>query len=79
MERWGEEAKAKPTMQSGFNYLGYKAAEWGFNYAMEPDPTSLKAKALRGLDRIQKIDVVPVWIGKDVFDTIREALNRIPD
>jgi len=79
IERWVEESKTKPTIQSAYNHIAFKSAEWGFSRALEPDPSSLKAKALRGLDRIQKIDVVSVWVGRDVFDTIREGLNRLPN
>lgn len=79
LDRWMEESKTKPTMQSACNHIAYKASEWGFNVATSPDPNSVKQQALRGLDRIQNIDVVSVWIGKDVFDVIRTALNRLPD
>lgn len=79
LERWIEDSKSKPTLQSAYNYIAYKASEWGFNAALQPDPSSLKQRALRGLERIQGIDVVSVWVGRDVFDTIREALGRIPD
>lgn len=79
MERWAEESKSKPTMQSAFGYVAYKAAQWGFNAAREPDPSSLKQRALRGLERIQSIDVVSVWVGKDAFDVIRTALGKVPD
>lgn len=79
LERWIEESKGKPTLQAGYNYIAYKASEWAFNHATQPDPNSLKQQALRGLNRIQGIDVVSVWVGKDVFDTIRLALGKIPD
>ena len=79
MERWAEESKSKPTMQSAFNYVAYKAAQWAFDAAREPDPSSLKQRALRGLERVQSIDVVSVWVGKDVFDVIRTALDKVPD
>ena len=79
IERWVEDSKRKPTLISAYNYIAYKSAEWGFNAAKEPDPASLKARALRGLDRIQSIDVVSVWVGKDVFETIKEALSRLPE
>lgn len=79
IERWVEDSKRKPTLQSAYNYIAFKSSEWGFNLAKEPDPASLKARALRGLDRIQKIDVVSVWVGKDVFDTIKEALHKLPE
>lgn len=79
IDRWTDESKLKPTLQSACNYIAYKASEWGYNAAMNPDPNSLKQQALRGLERIQRIDVVSVWIGKDVFDVIRQALDRVPD
>ena len=79
MERWVEESKTKPTMQSALRYVAYKAAQWGFDAAREPDPSSLRQRALRGLERIQSIDVVSVWVGKDVFDVIRTALSKVPD
>jgi hypothetical protein len=79
IERWIFESNTKPSMQSAFNYVAHKAAEWGFNVAMEPDPSSLKQQALKGLERIQRIDVVSVWIGRDVFDVIRSALNKLPN
>lgn len=79
LERWIEESKRKPTLQSAYGHIANKASEWGFVVAMEPDPNSLKQRALRGLDRIQSIDVVSVWVGKDVFDLIRTALGRLPD
>lgn len=66
-------------MQSAYNYIAYKASEWAFNTATSPDPNSIKQQALRGLERIQNIDVVSVWIGRDVFDVIRTALSRLPD
>jgi hypothetical protein len=79
IERWVDDSKSKPTLVSAHNYIAYKSAEWGFNSAKGLDPASLKARALRGLDRIQGIDVVSVWVGKDVFDTIKEALYKLPD
>ena len=79
LERWIEESKTKPTMQAAYNYIAYKSSEWTFNHATQPDPNSLKQQALRGLNRIQAIDVVSVWVGRDIFDTIRLALDKIPD
>lgn len=79
IERWSLESEDKPTKQAAFNYIAYKASEWGFNAANEPDPSSLKQRALRGLEKVQSIDVVSVWVGKDVFDVIRAALNKVPD
>lgn len=79
LERWIEESNSKPTLNSAYNYIAYKSSEWAFNVATSPDPNSLKQQALRGLERIQNIDVVSVWIGKDVFETIRTALERLPD
>lgn len=79
IERWVEESKTKPTVFAAYNYLAYKASEWAHNAALDPDPNSLKQRALHGLQRIQSIDVVSVWIGKDVFDVIKQALDRLPD
>lgn len=79
IERWIDSSKSKPTAESAFNYVAYKAAEWGFGAALEPDPSSLKQRAIKGLQRIEQIDVVSVWVGKDVFDVIRTALKRLPD
>lgn len=79
IERWVIDSKTKPTIESAFNYIAYKSSEWGFNNAMEPDPDSIKSKALRSLDRIQSIDVVSVWIGKDALNVIREALHKLPN
>jgi hypothetical protein len=79
VERWVEESKSKPTIHAAYGYITYKAAEWAHNAALDPDPNSLKQQALRGLERIQNIDVVSVWTGRDVFDVIRQALDRLPD
>lgn len=79
LERWVEESKSRATINAAYNYIAYKASEWAHNAALDPDPNSLKQQALRGLERIQRIDVVSVWIGKDVFDVIRQALDRVPD
>lgn len=79
LERWVEESKTKPTIQAAYNYIAYKASEWSYNIATNPDPNSLKQQALRGLERIKNIDVVSVWIGKDVFDVIKRALDKLPD
>lgn len=79
LERWIEESKTKPTIQAAYNYVAYKASEWTFNAVTDPDPNSLKQQALRGLERIRNIDVVSVWIGRDVFETIKMALMKLPD
>lgn len=79
IERWIEDSKKKPTISAAYNYLAFKASEWAHNTALSPDPNSLKQQAMRGLERIQRIDVISVWIGKDVFDVIKEALDRLPD
>lgn len=79
LERWIEQSKTKPTAYAAYSYIAYKASEWAHNTALHPDPNSLKQQALRGLERIQRIDVVSVWIGKDVFDVIKQALDKVPD
>lgn len=78
-ERWIADSKTKPTLDAAHSYLIYKAAEWGFRTAMEPDPTSLKSKALKALDKIQGLEVVSVWLGKDSFNVIRQALEKLPN
>lgn len=79
IERWVEESKSKPTIQAAYNYMAFKAAEWGFNSAIQPDPSSLKYRALKALDKIQALEVVSIWLGKDSFVTIRQALEKLPN
>lgn len=79
MQRWTLESEKKPTKQAAFNYIAYKAAEWGFNDAMSPDPNSLKSKALRALSKVEDLEVVSVWIGKDALKTIRNAVESLPN
>jgi hypothetical protein len=79
MYRWMEESRSRPTPEAASNYIAYKASEWGFNDALSPDPNSLKSKALRYLDRIEQLEVVSIWIGKEAITMIREALNSIPN
>lgn len=78
IHRWSTESGTKPTMQSAFNYVAYKAAEWGFNEALCPDPNSLKLRALRALSKVESLEVVSIWIGTDALKTIRKAIESLP-
>lgn len=79
IQRWVAESENRPTMQSAWNYVAFKAAEWGFNSALEIDPNSIKSKALRALSKIEDLSIVPVWIGKDALNNIRTAIESLPN
>jgi hypothetical protein len=79
IDRWVKESDSRPTMQTAWSYVVYKSSEWGYNQAFEPHPDSIKAKALRALSKIEALDIVSVWIGKDAVQQIKNALESLPN
>ena len=79
IDRWVLESDDRPTTQTAWSFVVDKAAKWAFDRATEPNPDGLKAKALRALSRIEALDIVSVWIGKDAVRSIRSALESMPN
>lgn len=79
IDRWISESDGRPTTQTAWSFVVEKAARWGFDRAKEPDPEGIKGKALRALARIEALEIVSVWIGRDAIASIKTALNSIPN